>query len=178
MEGQWGRPSVDDVAEAAGMKKANVFHYYPDKDKLGQAVFESGSRFMKEQFSSSLAQGKGDPLRAVESLFNNMICDMDKNCCSGGCFIGNTAQEMSDENETLRQRIALHLQDWTRELKDLFSHHRGSGYFRPTLDPEASAQAVLSLYEGAVLLSKAARNTRALENARRMALEYLQIHRT
>jgi TetR/AcrR family transcriptional regulator, transcriptional repressor for nem operon len=169
--------SVEDVADAAGMKKANVFHYYPNKETLGLAVFESGSQFMKEQFSSFLAKGKGDPIRAVESLFDNMICAMTDNCCAGGCFIGNTAQEMSDENETLRQKIAHHLQDWMREIKDMLARHRVSGYFRPTLDPEATAQSILSLYEGSILISKAARSTQALENARRMAVEYLQIQR-
>ncbi len=169
--------SVDDIAEAAGMKKANVFHYYPDKETLGLAVFDSGSQMMREQFSSFLAQGKGDPIRAVESLFDHMISDMKENCCECGCFIGNAAQEMSDENEPLRKRIAHHIGDWMRELKDLFTRHRSAGYFRPTLDPEAAAEAILSLYEGSILLSKASRDTRTLTNARRMAVEYLQVQR-
>src|SRR5687767_1011913 len=112
--------SVEDVAQAAGMKKANVFHYYPSKDALGEAVFDSGSRFLKEQFSTSLAKGKGDPLRAVQAVFDDIICAMDEDCCSGGCFVGNTAQEMSGESESLRKKIAGHLDNWMRELKDLF----------------------------------------------------------
>jgi TetR/AcrR family transcriptional repressor of nem operon len=169
--------SVDDVAEEAGMKKANVFHYYPSKESLGLAAFETGARRMKDQFSGVLAQGKGDPIRAVESLFDGKISEMKESCCACGCFIGNAAQEMSDENEPLRKKIAAHIDEWTGELKGLFTRHRAAGYFRPTLDPEAAAQAILSLYEGAVLISKASRDVRALENAKRMAVDHLQVQR-
>jgi TetR/AcrR family transcriptional repressor of nem operon len=169
--------SVDDVAEEAGMKKANVFHYYPSKESLGLAAFEDGAQKMRDQFSGFLAQGKGDPLRAVESLFDSKISEMKKDACKCGCFLGNAAQEMSDENEPLRKKIAEHIASWMKELKDLLARHRNAGYFRPTLDPEAAAQAILSLYEGAVLLSKASRDTRVLENARRMAVDHLQINR-
>lgn len=169
--------SVDDVAEAAGMKKANVFHYYPSKETLGMAVFESGAQKMRDQFSGFLAQGKGDPIRAVESLFNNKISEMKEDCCKCGCFIGNAAQEMSDDNEPLREKVAAHIAAWMGELTDLLTRHRTAGYFRPTLDPDSAAQAILSLYEGAVLLSKASRDVRALESARRMATDHLQIQR-
>jgi TetR/AcrR family transcriptional regulator, transcriptional repressor for nem operon len=170
--------SVEDVAEAAGMKKANVFHYYPDKEALGLAVLDRGAQTMKERFSSFLAKGKGDPIRAVDSLFAGMISEMDDTCCECGCFVGNAAQELSDDNEPFRQRIARTIGEWMVELKDLLARHRSAGYFRPSLDPEAVAQAILSMYEGAILISKAARDTHALESARRMAVEYLQVQRT
>jgi TetR/AcrR family transcriptional regulator, transcriptional repressor for nem operon len=169
--------SMDEVATAAGMKKANVFHYYPTKDTLGLAVFDSASQMWREKFSAFLAEGKGDPIRSVESLFDQTSAAMKENCCEGGCFIGNAAQEMSDENETLRQKIAQHLREWTKELTELLSRSRASGYFRPTLDPESAAQAILSLFEGSILLCKATRDTHPMENARRMAAEYLQVHR-
>jgi hypothetical protein len=92
--------------------------------------------------------------------------------------VGNAAQEMSAESEPFRERILRTIGGWMGELKDLLARHRSSGYFRPTLDPEAAAQSILSLYEGAILLCKASRDTRALENARRMAVEYLQVQRT
>ena len=164
--------SMDAIAEAAGVKKANLFHYYPTKDALGLAVFDYAIRGFQERWAEKL-KADGDPVDMVDELFAGTKSGMEQRGCCGGCFIGNLAQELSDSNEKFRQRFSDHFQSWQRLLSTYFARHQAAGTFGPGFDPQSAASAVLSLFEGALLFAKATRQTSPLENGRQMATQYL-----
>ena len=95
------------------------------------------------------------------------------NCC-GGCFIGNLAQELSDHNERLRERISEYFTYWTAQVSGLLDRRRATGYFKPAMDTRQAAEAIVSLYEGALLCCKAKKDVSCLDSARAMAVVYLR----
>jgi TetR/AcrR family transcriptional repressor of nem operon len=166
--------SMDDVAEAAGIKKANLFHYYPTKEDLGLAAFDVASSRMREKIAERFSRSAGDPIRAVEEMFSEAVEGMRKGGCSRGCFVGNLAQELSDQDEKMRVKIDDHFRFWTGQIADCLERARRSGYFRKDLKPAEAATAILSLLEGATTLCKAEKDVRVLESARHMAVESLR----
>lgn len=165
--------SMDDVACAAGMSKANVFHYYPTKDALGLAVFDHAAADMKIKLAE-LFMRRRDPIRAVARMFDEAAGFLRQNGCSGGCFFGNLAQELSDHNEPIRLRLAEYLRFWAGQLAASLDRARAGGYFRRGFRSDVAAEAILSLFEGAVLYSKASREPRAVLSAKRLATRYLE----
>jgi TetR/AcrR family transcriptional regulator, transcriptional repressor for nem operon len=165
--------SMDDVASAAGLKKANLFHYYPTKEALGLAVFDYASSTMRAQVERQFAKG-GDPIKLVEGMFTDVAKGMEERCCRSGCFIGNLAQELSDHYEKMRVKVSAYLKDWTATVAKSLECGKESGYFRKDIKPKESAEAIVSLFEGATLVSKANKETRPLENAKAMAVGYLK----
>jgi TetR/AcrR family transcriptional repressor of nem operon len=165
--------SMDDVASAAGLKKANLFHYFPTKEALGLAVFDFAAARMRERVDAQMTAGR-DPIKMVEGMFSASSEGMTKSSCRGGCPIGNLALELSDQYERIRQRISAYLREWTGELAGCLEKSKADGYFRKDLKPRQSAQAILSLFEGATLFCKANKDVDALENARAMAVTYLR----
>ncbi len=168
--------SMDAVATAAGMKKANLFHYYPTKESLELAVLDHAAAGMNERIAL-LARQPYDPTGAVRLIFDEAAGLMRESRCSGGCFFGNLALEASDRNERIRARVAELLQAWTRALAAFLDRWRAAGHFRDGFDPHATAQAVLSLLEGALLFSKASKSPEPVESAKRMAVSYLEAAR-
>lgn len=168
--------SMDDVAKAAGVKKANLFHYYPTKEELGVAVFDHAAARMREEMSSRL-RAKGDPVRLIDGMFAEVAERMDDGSCRGGCFVGNLAQELSDQSERIRRRVAEHLELWTRALAAALEEACEEGYFRRTLKPRAAADAIIAAYEGAMLLCKARREVEPIQNARVVVVTYLRMHK-
>jgi len=166
--------SVDDVALAAGIKKPNLFHYFPSKQELGLAVFDYAAKAYKESVVLQFAEPGVDPIEAVASLFSRTSDTMKANNCSHGCFIGNLAQAMSDQNEVMRERLAEYFSSWTRQLSGLFDRAKASGYFNAEFEPESSAEAVVSIYEGALLCCKARRQVSCLDSASAMVRKYLE----
>src|SRR3954468_6620964 len=76
--------SVDDVALAAGIKKANLFHYFPSKQELGLAVFDYAAKAYKESVVLQFAEPDLDPVEAVARLFVETTSTLKRNNCSGG----------------------------------------------------------------------------------------------
>ena len=166
--------SMDDVASAAGLKKANLFHYYPSKECLELAVLDLAAGEMREQVQEQLSAKGRDPVGAVASMFEQAGRGMRERRCRGGCFLGNLAQEASDHNETIRVRVSEFLRYWTDQLAGFLDRARASGYFRPELEPRPAAEAILALFEGALLFSKASRRPDPVESSKRMAVAYLE----
>ena len=166
--------SMEDVASAAGLKKANLFHYYPSKECLELAVLEQAAGEMKEQVRAQLSATGRDPVGAVASMFEQAGRGMRERRCRGGCFLGNVAQEASDHNETIRVKVSDFLRYWTDQLASFLDRGRASGYFRPELEPRTAAEAILALFEGALLFSKASRRPDPVESSKRMAVAYLE----
>ena len=165
--------SMDDVAAAAGMKKANLFHYFPSKEALGLALFDYAADMMRADMATQLA-AKKDPIKKVEGMFIALAKGMTERRCKGGCSIGSLALELSDQYEKVRQRIAAYLKEWTGQVAGTLEEAKTEGYFRPELKCKQSAEAILSLFEGATLFCKARKEVEPLENARDMAAEYLR----
>ena len=165
---------MDDVAKKAGIKKANLFHYFPTKEDLGLAVVERVTRAFKERISLELAADGRDPVRVVEKMFSESARRMRENNCCRGCFIGNLAQELSDHNEKLREKFSEYLRFWSGKLSDLLAQGQSNGYLRKEIKPKQSAEALLALLEGAILFCKARKETAVFENSRRMAVDYLK----
>lgn len=168
--------SMDEVAVAAGIKKANLFHYYPTKEALGLAVFDFASASMRSKVEERFSKGE-DPIRLVEGMFNEVAEGMEAGGCRGGCFVGNLAQELSDNYEKMRLRISGHLKDWTGQLAASLEKARARGYFKKEMKCRESAEAILSLFEGATMFCKANKETKPIENAKDMAVSYLKAYK-
>jgi AcrR family transcriptional regulator len=167
--------SMSDIAAAAGVKKANLFHYYPAKEALALAALEQVADGMKRQVAERFAgRGEVDPLVSIASMFDEAAGRMRESGCSGGCFIGNVAQELSDHNEKVRLKVQECLQFWCGEVASFLERARTAGFFRPDLRPSQAAEAIVCLLEGALLCSKASKQTRAVESAKQMAVGYLE----
>ncbi len=169
--------SMDDIASAAGLKKANLFHYYPTREALACAVLDHATTAMAPTIRN-LLQGGTDPVMAIERLFIQGEAWMKESSCSSGCLIGNLAQEVSDQHEELRLRLARFLEFWSAEIADALARGRESGFLTRQLRPRPAAQALLALFEGAMTTSKALKDTAPLVHARRFAVTYLRAFTT
>jgi TetR/AcrR family transcriptional repressor of nem operon len=166
--------SMDEVAAAADVKKANLFHYYPTKEALEVAVLDRFSAGLRERVAEQFAADEHDPIAAIALMFEEAGKGMRRRRCRGGCFAGNLAQEASDHRESVRTRVATLLRFWVAEVAALLDRGRASGFFRRDLQAGPAAEAILSLFEGALLFSKASRQPGAIDSARAMATGYLQ----
>ena len=55
--------SMDEVAAAAGVKKANLFHYYPSKEALEVAVLDRFGASLRERVAGAVRRGRARPHR-------------------------------------------------------------------------------------------------------------------
>ncbi|MFI5360420.1 MAG: TetR/AcrR family transcriptional regulator [Elusimicrobiota bacterium] len=160
--------SMDRVAEKAGQKKANLFHYYRTKDALGEAVIEEAARRHADGMRALFSDGTQDPVTAVRGLFDRGTAGMRKDCARG-CFIGRMGQEIDERNARMRRRLEACLTEWRRDIAAFLDGWRKRGYFRAGFRPAEAADAILALYEGSLLIAKVSGDDVPVEHARRAA---------
>ncbi|MEW6367589.1 MAG: TetR/AcrR family transcriptional regulator [Acidobacteriota bacterium] len=169
--------SMEDVARAAKIKKANLFHYFPSKRALMQAVLDRVIEGLREVVLARFGSTGNDPVATVDEMFAETAAWMSQTKCRGGCFVGNTALAVSDRDEEIRGRVAQHFRFWRLTIAGFLWNWKERGYFRAEFDANRAAQSLVSLLEGAILVSKASRSADAVEGARDMARKYLEMHK-
>ncbi|HEX4046206.1 MAG TPA: TetR family transcriptional regulator C-terminal domain-containing protein [Elusimicrobiota bacterium] len=161
--------SMERVAAKAGLKKANLFHYFRTKEILGAAVIEEAAMRHAEGMRALFSDTAQDPVTAVRGLFDRGTAGMRKDC-SRGCFIGKMGQELDERNPAMRRRLEGCLRDWRGDVAAFLDAWRKRGYFRAGFKPAEAADGILALYEGGLLIAKVAGDDAPVEHARRAAV--------
>lgn len=168
--------SLAEIAAACGMSGANLLHHYGSKSDLALAVLD----FKIEEFRTRRVApicAQAEPELAVEKMFLDAASFYDGNGCKAGCFIGNIALEMSDVDEAFRERVGRFFAAWSAGLAECLARCRDAGYFAPTLDPQAAAEALVSLYEGAIMQARARRDASVFKKVAPIARSILDQHK-
>ena len=160
--------SMESVAARAGLKKANLFHYYRSKEALGVAVMKEASRRYADGVRAIFADDEQDPVTAVRLLFARATAGARKDC-GGGCFIGRMAQDIDECAPEMRRSVTGCVQEWRAEIERFLACWKKKGYFRASFRPAETADAVLALYEGGLLIAKALGDPAPAEHAERAA---------
>ncbi len=172
----FGAASMDEIAKACGMTKANLFHHFGSKSDLALAVLD----FKIEEFSRKVGPlcAQAAPERSVEKMFEDAADFFDGIGCKAGCFVGNIALEMSDRDEAFRERVGRFFSRWTDSMAECLERAKSSGYFASGMDARACAEAVAALYEGTIMLARCRRDAGVFRRVAGVARSILEQHKT
>lgn len=172
----YGAACMDEIAKASGMGKANLFHHYGSKAQLALAVLDFKiAEFRTRRVEPLCAQAA--PEKAVEAMFDAGAKFFQGNGCKAGCFVGNIALEMSDRDEAFRERVGAFFAEWAGSIAACLERGKKSGYFKPSLDSKAAAEAIVALYEGAIMLTRSQRDARIFKRVGGVARSILEQHK-
>jgi TetR/AcrR family transcriptional repressor of nem operon len=158
--------SVDTIAKASGVKKANVFYYFPTKEALGLELLDQLSKvFLEEYLVPAFADTDRHPTELIRDVLRAGSARLEEEGCQGGCPLGNLALEMADVDEVFRNRLNRFFEAWEDLLEGVLRRGLDRGLYRDTLDPRATAAFIVSSIEGAMLLAKTKRNAEPLAHA-------------
>lgn len=167
---------LDEIADACGMSKSNLLHHYGTKSDLALAVLD----FKISEFHSRRTEpicSQAAPEEAVAEMFADAERFFDGNGCKAGCFVGNIALEMSDQDEAFRLRVAKFFGEWADGLAACLDRCKERGYFTKSLDSRGTAEAVVALYEGAIMLARTRRDATVFQRVGRIARQILETHK-
>jgi TetR/AcrR family transcriptional repressor of nem operon len=167
---------LEEIAKAAGMTKANLFHHYGSKSQLGLAVLDFKiAEFRKRRVEPLCTHAA--PEKAVELMFEEGMAFFHGNGCKAGCFVGNIALEMSDCDEAFRERVGRFFAEWAGGMADCLERCKKAGYFGPALDSKAAAEAIVAMYEGAIMLTRSQRDAKIFKRVGGIARSILEQHK-
>lgn len=163
--------SVDEILEKSGTGKSQFSHYFKNKEGLVHACLQS---FL------SLLQSDKSPIRHnletwedLEQWFYFFVGRQESVGCQRGCPIATIANELTTNDELIRQDIKMLFDFMKGGVSTFFHKMKAKGELKKAVDPDALADYCLSVMQGGMVLSKVNRNTKPFENSVQHAMTYL-----
>jgi TetR/AcrR family transcriptional repressor of nem operon len=165
--------TLDDVKAAAGVSGSQMYHYFPDKDELVQAVISHQADVIAgNQRQADLGSAEG--LRAWRDM---VIAQVGSGEGKGGCPLGSLAGQLAETDPHARTLLADGFRQWQAAIgEDLRRLHR-AGRLPDGTDPDSLAVTLLATLQGGLLLAQVQRDTRPLETAVDTLLQLAQSSR-
>jgi len=155
---------VEAILKQANVPKGSFYNFFSSKEEFALAIIDKYVAGRNELFYPIFSDESLPPLERVKKSFQTLIALFTGEECSKGCLIGNLGQEMSDQFETVRQRLEQSLQKWTAELAKLLMQAQKENSISAELDAEMLAENLISSFQGALLRSKVKKSPEPLRN--------------
>lgn len=145
--------SMSDVMAATGLQKGGIYRHFDSKEQLAVEAFDYAVGLMGRRFAEAL-EGKThavDRLSAVIAVFEALPTDPP---VPGGCPMMNASIENDDGNPALRERARAAMDGLRALIVRIAGRGLERGELRAEVDPDALATVMISVLEGAVMMSK------------------------
>src|SRR4249919_3949957 len=152
--------TLDDVKVAAEVSGSQMYHYFPDKNDLLQAViaYQADSIVSRNKRALSGADG-------VEAWRNMVITAAKRTKAKGGCQLGSLVGQLAESDPEARALIAAGFDQWAAAISDGLRSLHADGKLPSDIDPDDLATTLLASLQGGLLLAQVQRSSRPIEIA-------------
>ena len=156
--------AISDILHAASIGKGQFYHYFSSKYDLGLAVIENLIQEWDTLLIKNILQSPDDSKSKLNKMLDWILTFHSSKEGKPGCPIGNLTIEMSEHDETFRSKTQHFFNCWIEEVKNCLEGMVKQGHLHSTIDTQKSAEAIVAMIEGGILLMKAQQNIFALRN--------------
>ena len=152
--------TLEDVKVAAEVSGSQMYHYFPDKDELLQAVIDYHADAIVSRNRQALDSANG-----VEAWRKMVITAAKRTKAKGGCALGSLVGQLAESDPEARALIASGFDQWAAAIGDGLRSLHAEGKLPSDVDPDDLAITLLATLEGGLLLAQVQRSTRPFETA-------------
>lgn len=157
--------SLETILARAGVTKGALYHHFPDKAALGQAVVdEVVTAPLLEAWVGRLERSPADRLTAIQDVVRQRAEDFESIGIDFGCPLNNLAQEMSPIDEAFRRKLAGLIGRWTDAFAAALRRGQEEGSVRRDVDAGSIAAFLVAAVEGSFGMAKNARSVDLLRS--------------
>lgn len=168
----YGPTGLSEIAKAAGAQPGSLYHFFPTKEDLLQAVLERRKQLLWPVVLTPIWDRVDDPIERVFALMDGYRQMLQMTEFAHGCPIGNLVLELTESHPNSRQLLAENFDNWLKAVAECF--REAAPRLPPDADPDQLAIFVLTTMEGAVMLARTYRNYRAFDAAMASLRDYVE----
>ena len=155
--------SIADILKAAGANAGSLYHVFPGKQDLLNAVLDAYQTGIRPMLLEPAWVGVDDPIERIFALlarYRQLLVDTG---CTYGCPIGYLALELHEPDPAVRERIAANFDGWVGAIEECIVAARDR--FPADVDPRRLAHFVLTTMEGAVMQARTYRTIATFDHS-------------
>ena len=166
--------SPDDIIDGSRTGKGQFYHYFKSKEGIVHAVLESHLEAIKT--GSGRIKYEIHSWKDLEKWFQSHVDWQVSFDMTRGCPIGTVANELTEEDELIRQDVSLIIELIKYKLAAFFIREKAKGHLRKDADEERLADFCIAALQGAMLVGKIKRSKRPVELTFRETLQHLKYY--
>lgn len=174
----YGSVSVDDICEAAGVKKGSFYHFFPSKEDLAVAAFEEHWQRDIEPILERVFHPDHSPLERItgwcEAIYAEQKERFQAHGHVPGCPFASVGSEMGTLNERLRRKVEDMCERGMFQLERTLKDGQRDGSI-PVADPTSKARTLHALAMGLMLQAKVENDPEVLRGLRGQVFDLLQV---
>jgi TetR/AcrR family transcriptional regulator, transcriptional repressor for nem operon len=164
--------SPDEIIEASRTGKGQFYHYFRNKEGLIHEVLQSYLDAIKT--GTSPIDYEISSWRDLERWFAAHLELQKRYEMTRGCPFGTLGNEVSENDELIRQDISLIFEVVKHKLAAFFLKEKAKGRLAKRADTQRMADFCLATVQGAMLMGKINRSSQPVEAAAREAVAHLR----
>ena len=149
--------SIADIAEACGLLKGSIYHYFASKEALMHAVIQFVHEYFRKEIFSIAYDENLSPQERIEKMFKvseKMLLSDD-----GGDVGGNIGVETARVIPEFSDQIKGFFAEWIAATKHIFVQITGE------FEATKLAEQTVAEIEGAIMMTRIFRDPRFMKNA-------------
>lgn len=163
--------SIDQVLQESGTGKSQFAHYFKNKDGLVHEVLLHLHDWLRGD--DAPVNYRITTWEELDEWFRFFVAAQHRLGCDRACPIGTIGNDLTDEQQLLRQDVRL-IFEWIRgQLARFFAERRAAGELEASVDPEGLADFCIVVVQGGLLLGKVTRDSASFGNAVGHALAHV-----
>jgi TetR/AcrR family transcriptional regulator, transcriptional repressor for nem operon len=164
--------SPDEIIEVSRTGKGQFYHYFRSKEGLIHEVLQ---KYLDEiKIGTSRLSYKINSWRDLEKWFSAQV-ELQKNYeMTRGCPFGTLGNEVTDNDELVRQDLSLIFEVVKNRLAAFFVREKAKGSLAKQADPERMADFCIASMQGAMLMGKIKRSSQTVEITVQETLAHLK----
>ncbi|TWP38051.1 TetR/AcrR family transcriptional regulator [Leekyejoonella antrihumi] len=152
--------TLEDVKVAAEVSGSQMYHYFPDKNELVQAVIDYQADNIVTRNTHALAGANG-----IEAWREMVITAARRTQARGGCQLGSLGGQLAESDPEARALIATGFDQWASAISDGLRPLHAEGKLPADIHPDDLATTLLATLQGGLLLAQVQRDIRPFETA-------------
>lgn len=155
---------IDAVLKQAGIPKGSFYNYFSSKEDFGLAIIDQFADQYETKLASFFDDARVEPLQRLRNYFEHSLEHLTENEFTKGCLIGNLGQELADQNERFRARLAEIFHTWKQRFAACLAEAQEQGRLAADLDADILAEFTLAAWEGAILRAKVMKSPQPIQH--------------
>jgi AcrR family transcriptional regulator len=164
--------SPDQIIEKSGTGKGQFYHYFKNKEGLVHEVLQSHLDAIRDGTAPLNYEIEAWP--DLERWFRAQIELQRSFKMSRGCPFGTIGNEITDNDELVRQDLSLIFEVMKNKIALFFCKEKAKGLLVQEANEVSMADFCIAVIQGAMLMGKVKRNSQPVETTVREALAHLK----
>jgi TetR/AcrR family transcriptional repressor of nem operon len=164
---------IQEILTAAAVPKGSFYNYFKSKNDFGLQVIDYFSAQFMQIAGKTLADTAISPLNRIYEFLTAFMEHFESQNYTGGCPVGNLAQEMGDLNPAFRKKLNESIEMMVEIYSQLLAAAQNDGKISKSLNIRETASFIVAGWHGAIIQMKLTQSLEPLKNHRKFVFDHI-----